>query len=103
MSKPTSRQESAKPVDRSMVSVKVRQTPEPSQSAAARRLAVLALLDATGHDVEEGYRVDVAPYEASAHVITPSDAHHGLQHIAHKGQYREFGQHPHEVAGCYLL
>ncbi len=73
MSKPTACQESAKPVGRSMVSVRARQTPEPSQSAATHRSAVLALLDATGHRAEEVYRIDVAPHDASAHVIIPCE------------------------------
>ena len=103
MNKPTGRQESAKPLDRSMVSVRARQTPEPSQSAADLQPAVLALLDPTGHRVGGVCRVDVAPYDAAAHVIVPCDLHHCLQQIAHKGEYLEFGQHAHEIAGCYLL
>ena len=103
MSKPTGRQESSKPVDRSMVSVRVRQTPEASQSAADLQQAVLALLDATGYRARGVYRVDVAPYDASAHVIVPCDLHHCLQQIAQRGEYLEFGQHAQEIAVCYLL
>lgn len=103
MSKPTGRQQSAKPVNRSMDSVRARQTPEPSQSAAGCRPAVPAHLDTTGCRVEGDYCVNVSPHDTPRHAINPCDLPHHPRHIAHKDQHRKSGQHTHEIAGCYLL